>query len=116
MARLGPYSRPLALAKLDCRTREATLLRQTREALIAHVGGAPSATQIALIERCAMLRLHLQLLDEKTLKAGGAMTEHDAKTYLAWTGAYTRLMRQLGLTAQAGKAPSLSDYLAEAAE
>ena len=44
MPAIGPYSRPHNLMKVDGRTMEARLIRETREALIAHVGGAPSAT------------------------------------------------------------------------
>ena len=54
--RIGPYSRPHRLAKLDGRTREATVLRETREALIAHIGGQPSAVQAALIERASWVQ------------------------------------------------------------
>jgi hypothetical protein len=42
MPQLGPYSRTAILSKLDGRTREARLMRGTRAALIAHVGGKPS--------------------------------------------------------------------------
>jgi hypothetical protein len=41
-----PY-RPVALAKLDQRTKEARLMRETRAALVAHVGGKPSAVRCA---------------------------------------------------------------------
>jgi hypothetical protein len=36
---IGPYSRPHRLAKIDGRTKIAKLMRETRAALIAHVGG-----------------------------------------------------------------------------
>jgi hypothetical protein len=49
--RLGPYSGRALLAKLGQRTREARLLHDTKEELTAHIGGSPSATQKALIDR-----------------------------------------------------------------
>jgi hypothetical protein len=42
---IGPYCRPLALAKLDGRTKEAALMRRVRAELTAHVGGTPSFPQ-----------------------------------------------------------------------
>ena len=56
---VGPYSKPATLAKLDGRTREARLMRDTRAALTRHVGGSPSATQRMLVERAATLSLHV---------------------------------------------------------
>lgn len=96
MAALGPYSRADALAKLDGRTREARLLGKVRKDLTAHVGGKPTVTQQALIERAAMLTLHLSLLDAKALQSGGEVTDHDSRQYLAWSNALTRLMKSLG--------------------
>ena len=62
LRQIGPYSRPHRLAKLDGRTREAALMRDTRARLIAHVGGSPSAVELALIERAAQLTLKVVLL------------------------------------------------------
>ena len=95
MRRIGPYSRRGVLDKLDRRTAEARLIREVRTELTAHVGGTPSATQRAMIERIAWLRLHLRLMDNRTAD-GREMTEHDSRTYLAWTGSLSRLMRDLG--------------------
>ena len=111
MPPIGPYSRPAALAKLDGRTRESRLLESTRKELVAHVGGSPSATQRALIERCAMLSLHLALMDEKALTNSGRMTELDSRTYLAWSNTLARTMKILGMKGNATKPPSLSDYI-----
>lgn len=43
------------------------------------------------------------------------MTEHDSRTYLAWSNSYSRLLRQLGLKGAAERAPSLADLLANSA-
>lgn len=115
MAHLSPNFTTATLAKLDRRTRESRLLEATRAELVAHVGGQPSATQRALIDRCSMLSLHLALLDEKTLSAGGTMTEHDSRQYLAWSNSFTRAMRDLGVKPAAAKAPSLADLISRPA-
>ena len=65
-------------------------MRRMREDLTAHVGGSPSATQKALIERCATLSLHIELMDERRLKIGGQMTDHDSRQYLAWSNSLER--------------------------
>ena len=110
MARLAPYSARAVLAKPDGRTREGRLLRDTRADLVAHVGGTPSATQKALIERAVALTLQIALMDTKLATAG--FTDHDHRAYIAWTNALTRLMRQLGLKGAAERVPTLRDYQA----
>jgi hypothetical protein len=47
----------LTLAKLVGTRREATLMQEARAESITHVGGNPSATQRAIIEQAAHLRL-----------------------------------------------------------
>jgi hypothetical protein len=115
-SRVGPYSRAGALATVDGRTKAARFLRETRRQLTAHVGGTPSATQSVLIERAAMLRLHLAQLDEKALAAGGSLTDHDSRQYLAWSNSLDRAMRTLGIHGAPAPAPSLAAYLAARAQ
>jgi len=110
MPKLGPYSRPDAFRNLDGRTWEAKLLAATRADLVAHVGGAPSATQRALIDRAAWLSLHIAQMDRRTAD-GHAMSEHDSRTYLAWTASLSRLLRQLGPQAKGAKPPDLASYI-----
>ena len=99
---IGPYSRPCVLAKLDQRTREARVLRETRAALEAHCGGHGqlSATQDVLIERACWLTLRVSQLDVK-MAAGSAFTDHDSRHYLAWSNALSRIMKHLGKPAAA---------------
>ena len=99
---------------MDRRTREAKLLAEVRADLTEHVGGAPSATQRRLIERCAWLSLHVAQLDAKVAE-GGAMTEHDQRTYLAWNDTLTRTLRQLGLKGASPPRRTSPDLLAERA-
>jgi hypothetical protein len=109
---IGPYSRPTTLRKLDQRTREAKHMQAVRRELTAHVGGAPSATQRALIDRFAWLSLHVAMLDAKTAERG-EMTEHDSRTYLAWSNSLSRSLRALGIKAAAEKPPTLAQHLAQ---
>ena len=112
---IGPYSRPHSLAKLDGRTREARLMRDFRARLFEHLRGKPSATQLALIDRAAWLALHVAQLDQRTA-AGGVMTEHDSRTYLAWSNSLTRTLRELGMEgANSPAPPDLRTHLARKA-
>jgi hypothetical protein len=108
---IHPYSRPDTLAKLDQRTKEARLIRETRAELLAHVGAKPSATQRALIEQLAQIKLRLAVMDRKFAETG-AQTDHDSRTYLAWANSYARLLRQLGSLPKE-RGPALAEYLAQ---
>jgi hypothetical protein len=109
--KIGPYSRPVTLAKLDGRTKEAALMRRVRAELTAHCG-SPSATQRALIERAVILSLRVAQIDAKIL-AGEALTLHDSNFALAWNNALRRTLIALGQPA-AAKAPTLAEAMAEA--
>jgi hypothetical protein len=99
------------LAKLDQRTREARLIRETRAGLVQHVGGSPTVPQRMLIERACHLTLRIALMDQR-LSETGLQTEHDTKVYLGWGNALSRLLRQIGMKSQAQQPPSLRDHLA----
>ena len=105
---IGPYSRPHRLAKLDGRTREAALMRDMRARLIAHVGGSPSAVELALIDRAAQLMLKVAQLDAKL--DASAMSDHDHRHYLAWSNSLTRTLEKLGMKSAPERAPSFRDY------
>ena len=64
-----------------------------------------------LIDRCAWLRLHVMLLDEK-IAGGESLTGHDQRSYLAFSNSLVRAMRELGMAPAAAKPPSLQEYLA----
>lgn len=108
---IGRYSRRYTLAKLDGRRREARLLQVARDELLAHVGGAPSAVQARLIERAAMLTLHVALFDARAIEANG-LSDRDAREYLAYSNSLTRALAQLGIKAAALKPPSLAEHFA----
>ena len=81
--------------------------------MAAHVGGKPSATQHALIDRIAWLRLRIAAMDARTASAK-QMTEHDSRTYLAWVNSLRMLMVALGpeVPPPASRPFTLPEYLA----
>jgi hypothetical protein len=115
---VGAYSRLIdrgALGALSGNTREGRFLRAYERALLEHVGN-PSITQKALIARTARLALHLELLDEKSLGAGRALTPTDCHFYGVWANSLARHLDKLGLKPTATAKPSLSQYLATLAD
>jgi hypothetical protein len=112
-SKVGPYSREGAIATLDGRSKEALYMKRVRLELTAHVG-APSPVQRQLIERAAMLTLHVALFDAKALEAGG-LSERDSRQYLAYSNSLSRTLTQLGLKATAAKPPSLAEHIAQRA-
>lgn len=90
--------KPAKVPSKDGRSADAVLLRRTRSSLIAHIGGCPSATQSALIERAAQLSLHLARLDRRAIEAP-EMSDHASRQYLAWSNTLTRTLARLGLDA-----------------
>jgi hypothetical protein len=111
--KIGPYSRPHTLAKLDQRTREAAMLRRIRAEMAEWVGGNPSAGQIMAIDRLAIVTLRLALFDQK-IALGQPITDHDSRSYHALHNMQRLLLRDLpGLKAQPAAAPSLADLVAD---
>lgn len=93
-------SRPIALAKIDGRSPEARLIARTRADLTRHVGGKPTAVQKALINRIAILTMHVARIDKRAIEKGG-MSEADSRTYLAHSNSLCRALGQLGLQSKA---------------
>jgi len=111
MREIGPYSRPETLLKLDGRTRYARVIKKVRADLIAHVGGKPSATQLMLIDRAALVTLHLSNMDRHMMR-DDAPAERDARQYLAWANTHARIMRSLGLEGIDVAPETLAGYIA----
>jgi hypothetical protein len=107
---LNPQCRLSTIAKLDQRTKEARLMRETRADLTAHVGGTPSVTQRALIEQVVQLYLRLAVMDRRFMETGEVQ---DNRIYLAWANSLSRLLRQLGWTPAAERSRSITDIIAE---
>jgi hypothetical protein len=93
---IGPYCSPLALAKLDGRTREAALMRRVRTELTAHVGGNPTFPQRMLIDRAAVLALRIAQI-ERQMVTGETLSLHDNNHAIAWHNAYRRTLSAIGL-------------------
>jgi hypothetical protein len=106
---IGPYCRPVTLAKLDGRTREAALMRRVRAELLAHVGSNPSFPQRVLIERAAVLALRIAQIEAKMI-AGEMMTLHDNNHAIAWHNAYRRTLAAIGLQPAAAKPLTAVEY------
>jgi hypothetical protein len=85
-------------------------MRGTRAALIAHVGGKPSAVQQTLIERACQLQIRIAMMD-RDFADSGVQTDHDSRTYLAWSNSLTRTMRELGVKAVSERPATLNDYM-----
>jgi hypothetical protein len=82
--------------------------------VVAHVDGKPSAVQSAMIERACQLTLRIVAMDWKFAETG-AQTDHDSRTYLAWSNSLTRTLTQLGVAgATAGREATLADAFAAA--
>ena len=112
--RLGPHSRPDKLAIPDGRTREARHLRRVRAELIRHVGGAPSAVEMQIIDRAAMLSMHVSLFDRRAI-AGGGMNARDSREYLALHNSLIRTLMRLKLNGEAAATagwPSIDEIAA----
>jgi hypothetical protein len=77
--------------------------------MIDHVGGNPSATERALIEQIVLLTARCCQNEAKILV--GKDTEFDSKSYLAWSNALRRALRDLGMQANAVRQPSLAEVL-----
>lgn len=86
-------------------------MRRLRADLVRHVGGRPSATQRALIERAVNLTLQVARMDAKALRDGG-LSDHATREYLAWSNTLTRTMVALGLDAAQPPAPTLAEIMA----
>jgi hypothetical protein len=114
MARRKPkrftlHSRPLTLAKLDGRTKEAALIRKVKAELTAHCGGNPTFPQKMMIDRAAILALRIAQIEAKIV-AGESLTLHDSNFAIAWFNAYRRTLTAIGLEpASVDKTPSLAD-------
>jgi len=96
-ARIEPKSRGQrrGIVRVDGRTKEGRLLKNTRAGLLEHLGPDATIPQKALIERIAWLELRSALFDQKQIE--GTFTEYDSKQHLALINALRRLYGSLGL-------------------
>jgi hypothetical protein len=100
--KLGPYSRPHMLAKVDRRTQSGKLLDAVRAELLEHVGPNPTPVQRMLIQRACVLSLRLAQIDRKIFEER-EFTVMDNNQAVAWQNAMTRCLVALGVRSQAAK-------------
>jgi len=103
---------------IDARTAAGRSVRLLRVRLLAHLGPKPSQAQLVLVEQLLQLKLRLAMMDHNFIAAGGKLSAHDSRTYLAWSNSLIRGLRELGLESAAldAPAPSLAEALAEGAQ
>lgn len=87
-------------------------MKAMRDELTEHVGGKPTIAQQILIEQACTLRLRIALMEvEQESDDPGRWTERRQVQFLAWTGALSRLIRDLGLEGARAKPPhGISDF------
>jgi hypothetical protein len=107
--RIYATSRATRLDRLDRRTKESRLIEAVRRDLLSQLP-SPSPVQRALVDRAAILSLHVALFDRDAIENGG-LSIHGRDHYLAYSNSLTRVLKQLGLkgAAAAPNAPSLAD-------
>ena len=81
----------------DGRSADWRLMRRTKEALTRQVGGKPSAVVAMQIDQACWLTLFIQRLNERALINGGAHTDEDTHTYLAYSAIRLCVLSRLGL-------------------
>jgi hypothetical protein len=98
--------------RLHGNSAERRAAAKLRADLIAHCAGRPSATQRAMIEQAAELKLRLAVMDQDFIRTG-RRSAHASRDYLAWSNSMVRLLRQLGLKGAAERGPTLAELLAQ---
>lgn len=106
-----PRPRKRGRKKLDGRTWQAKLIATTRAALIAHVGGKPSATQVVLIDAAVQVTVSIAVMDARRADSG-ALSLHDGREYLAYQNTLRRTLTALGMKAVPATARTLADIRA----
>jgi hypothetical protein len=110
---LTVHSRRLRRGSVDGRTRAGKMIAAARRDLVEMVGGDPTPAERLAIERCAWLKLHLALIDER-VASGAILSAHDQRSYTAYTSTLLNAMRRLrnsGGPAEPHE-PSLAELLA----
>lgn len=115
----GADSKTLLTASLDLRTRLGRIYLGHKQALVAHLGGDPSAVQLRLIDQAARLRLVCDIAWGELSRRGAFSPSGDPRPAL---DAFRRaaaderdVLRLLGLR-RAVREIDLKDYLAQSKE
>jgi hypothetical protein len=92
--------------RVDLRSREGILLRDTTNALIDQLNRKPSAAEKMLIERLAWLHLCITSLDQRVLS--GTVDYDEATAYASHINSFSMGLSNLGLLGDKLNLPSLS--------
>jgi hypothetical protein len=92
--------------KVDGRSRQGILLRDTSNALIEQLGRKPSAAEKMLIERLSWLHLCITSLDQRVLS--GTVDYDEATAYASHINSFSMGLSNLGLLGDKLNLPSLS--------
>jgi hypothetical protein len=57
------------------------------------------------------LSVRIAVMDQRFAETG-QQTEHDSRTYLAWSNSLTRTVQALGIKSAATRGPTLAEYMA----
>ena len=68
-SRIGAYSRPHSLTMIDGRCTVSRCIRDLAKALVEHVGGDPTPSQLLLIREASIKNAKLGMLVDKILPA-----------------------------------------------
>ena len=109
--RIGPYSHPTRIAKVDRRTREGKVMHQIAQALREHVGD-PSVPEQMIIETTAFLWVQVNLLAPRVME-GSASSDLGDRQVLAYINQLKRNLETLGLKPEGKGEPRLRDLLGQ---
>jgi len=100
------------------RTREGRFITNFENLLVDHLGREPSITEKLLIQRCARMACHLELMDEASLARGESFAPSDNVRYCAWSNGLARMLVRLGLEPTKIDEPrfELSDWVQDRAK
>jgi len=104
----GGYRRRYA----DLRTWQGKLQLHIEAALVAMIGGEPTAGEILLIQRAAVLSIRCACLESVLLRKNGDVSEATERRYLRFARSLRDYLQTLGLERRA-KDIDLQTYLAQ---
>jgi hypothetical protein len=110
--KVGPYSRPHTLARVDCRSQVGRYMRALARELAAHVGGDPTSAQRLLIREAVLKSAKLGVLVDKILEGAEPDLDLASRCYLAWSNSLRRDLEVLGLNRPETSVPAIADFIA----
>ena len=102
--RVGPFSRPETLSRLDRRTKAGRVMRSVEADLTSDLGGDPSTAERLLIQAAAVKATRVSLLSERLLE--GEEPGEDGHHALSWLNSLRLDLVALGLQRRARDIPN----------